>query len=94
MKNAMNERFKDWLSNIYPPKEISKSNFSMSAPCLLLKYSQDLQMIEITSFDADSGKHYSGWYFMPITFQAFQQRLSFNEMELQKLLLTIPKIHK
>lgn len=80
-KNTVMDRIYDYLSKIYPESDLSILNHGVSAPYTMIKHSIDCQQIQITSF-AESGKHYSGWYFMPLTFEAFEQRLTFNRDKL------------
>ncbi len=86
--NPVKSRLRECLLNLFPYKEVSSNSTSFFAPCLLLKLSFDEQMIEMTVFDAESGKHYSAWYLTPSNYDDFNKKLMLSKSKLASLKTT------
>jgi len=80
-KDPIREKVYNWLISIFDKSDVTLLNNGASAPFVTILISNDKETIEITSF-SESGKQYSGWYFVPSSFEAFSNRLNFNKSKL------------
>lgn len=85
-KNSITQKLKAYLLKTFSESDIGMIDCGISAPFLQVRHSKDGELLEITNFDEKTGKHYSGWYFMPLTFKGFERRVTFNKMKLTQSL--------